>query len=478
MRNNILAFFLLSNIFLLLEGFPPELLLFWDLALVAYLFLYLRVFGKSIDFFDPLNYAFIQSLLIPLIIGFPIMYFYPPFDYDVSDVYLEMIVLVAVCMSLLMVGVYLNKVFPGIIKLGSFKVVSLEDGLSFRLCLLYGVGLVSKLVIFFTGFTHLPDQDILIQNAGKLSFLTPLTRYCEYSILILIVLVKNKKSRFLVIVLIITLILEVVWGFYYGNRTKIIQPFLIALFGYHYVFKRLSGTFFVTAALIMVVVIIPIITSFKDNYQYLIFTEGQNFSKVELIKKALNNETEVEKDIAFERSTSRVYSALHGFARVYQEVPRNIEYRNGETFFPGIFYQLIPKVLMPEKEIYVPGREFATKFYNYQVGEKFGTSVEVSVFGELFYNFGFIGIFIFVPLLAFLLASIYNGILEDSKFDTFPVVRYFLFFNIIGYLLASGIQTVYVEFIKEIIFFSLFMIILTKKFPKKYSSKLYEFTNK
>lgn len=426
--------------------------------------LYPRIFR---DPFDPLLFSFLKTLFIPFVLGGLLMYLYPVYDYNPAA-FAKMLLFTAVGFVFLAIGLmYKSRQRPR----AALYVYTTDkrkmNSYLFLGIVLYIVSSLAKLYIYFLGITHTASDttsNAISGNATLLSFLDIFYSLGAYSFVCIIYIILKYRRKLLILIAPLC-VSEFGLAIANGSRTQMILPLLYVLLVYHLTIKKISLKKFALFSLVVLLVLIPITTSFRNNYQRFLLT-NDNEVGYEAIASSFDGGGSQMENTSRVESLQRLYSPLEGFTRVVEMVPHESAYQIGGTFFPGVLTQFVPRFMWADKPIILPGREFAKTFWKKDLYDFFGTSEEISILGELYYNFWIIGL-IMMFFVGRLIAFLYSYFLRHKNYEEFFIVRYLFLFNNLSILMAGGLQTNVAQLFKELIVLNIFLIVLTRKFPRK-----------
>jgi hypothetical protein len=420
------------------------------------------------DPFDPLIFTFFKSLFIPFAAGGILMFLYPVYDYEPA----------ALAKTFLFTGlgyVFLIAGFISQSKLRStfplYIYVTKENKINsylIKAIILFILSCIAKLYVYFLGITHAANDitsTAILANTTQLSFLQIFDSIGDYSF-VCIVFIVFKYKRKLLFLLLPLCSAEIGLAIANGGRLGMILPLFYLAIVYHLTIKPISVGRIAIFAGVILLVIIPITTNFRNNYQYSLLTNNNQVGYDAIASSFKNGGAGSVTNSEKIQSYQRYYSPLEGFTRVVQMVPTVSDYQLGASFLPGVFIQFIPRFLWPDKPIILPGREFAKTFWNKDIYEFFGTNEEISIFGELYYNFWLFGIVLLFFIGRFI-SFLYSYFLSHRQYEEFFILRYLFLFNNMALLLAGGIQTNIAQMFKELLILNVFLMILTKSYPKK-----------
>jgi hypothetical protein len=150
--------------------------------------------------------------------------------------------------------------------------------------------------------------------------------------------------------------------------------------------------------------------------------------------------------------------------RVLDMVPSKYDYAYGGTFLPSLATLAIPRIIWPEKPLYLPARDFAIKFWGVASEEELGTSIGIGMPAESYYNFGWLGLALF-PLFGVLLRFLTERVSGYSQGDAVDVVRHFFILFVIArltpallYFIGGGIR--------QLVLYVVFASLVTAGIPR------------
>lgn len=155
------------------------------------------------------------------------------------------------------------------------------------------------------------------------------------------------------------------------------------------------------------------------------------------------------RDNALKSDSEGVSIALPGITRVlsgeftpivaYKEIKTNIDYlgyQYGNTILPTMLYKLVPRSWMPDKPT-SSGGFFMEKLYPADAAA--GYFISTSIFGDMYLNFGFLGVVVFCFLLGAFSARMDSIFIEHDigGLPTFLIVYYYYYVLLRGDLQGS-----------------------------------------
>lgn len=222
----------------------------------------------------------------------------------------------------------------------------------------------------------------------------------------------NKKNRFLLILMIV---FEFTTGiFSYFSSFK--EVFLFTIILSFTLIKKVTVKQVLYGAVFSVALILLLLawTSIKSDYrQYLNKGTKQqvvNVSRSEAFDKIGDQINELSWANLQLASGMLLYRAqyIYHLSLSMDRVPNVLPYEYGNVWWENISFVLMPRILFPDKPIYqatIKTNKYTGKNYN---GLEEGASFSLGYFADSYVDFGYIGMFIPLALLALYVAYIYK----------------------------------------------------------------------
>lgn len=334
---------------------------------------------------------------------------------------------------------------------------------------LYSVGWLGRLASARLGFSHLPfDVGVAWHIGGLLSDLGTTATLC-YAV-ICFALLRRKKRRMRAWALVATLTLLEIWGgVINGGRTAIVLPILQLLVVYSLAVRPIRWRTLVFGYTVALFLLAPLLTVYRDVY-YSILRAGSSPGP-EAATRAIAAAHERVSSGSWDRNavlrsniSADNMTVFDGTVRVLYMVPASYEFAFGKTVWPSILTMIVPRVLWPEKPLFLPSRVFAVMFWGADYGEELGTSIGIGMPAEAFYNFGWLGIMLF-PAFGIMLRffSVRLKIYEPD--ETMAVLRsFFVLFNIAN--MAPALLLYIVGGVRQAILYTIVGVVLTARVPQ------------
>jgi hypothetical protein len=249
---------------------------------------------------------------------------------------------------------------------------------------------------------------------------------------------KNDKSKKMLFMALMLVLVECILGLLEGGRSKIVEPILIFLFVFSSVVRPISFVTLIQMASFGLIVVGPVITIYKEAvFKNVLETGAIDF---ELVATSIL-------DMDFSKSNflyflgavlSHFTGMLDGLVRTLQRVPDLVDYHLGSTFIQMMTVGWIPRILWEDKPIFLPGRYFASVIFehNSDPGEA-GVSLGIGVFAESFLNFGVFGVLVLF-VFGYVLRVFYERNRLYNKIETLSATMIRNFFLV--FTIASGAQ--------------------------------------
>jgi hypothetical protein len=210
--------------------------------------------------------------------------------------------------------------------------------------------------------------------------------------------------------------------------------------------------------------------SVKSEYRSIIWSENDSNEKIssntnvftELIANRLNRTELLTSEININNLIARINQGWI-IARIMNYTPIFEPFANGETIFDAIHASLLPRFLDEDKKV-AGGRDNFTRF----TGRKLvgGTSMNLSIIGEVYANFGVNGAIFFMFIFGLFLNMFYFFVINLLK--KHPIVLFFIpliFFQVVKAETDFGMVLNYL--VKSSIFVWMLFIVLRYMFNIK-----------
>jgi len=263
--------------------------------------------------------------------------------------------------------------------------------------------------------------------------------------------------------------LEVLAGTLNGGRTAIALPILQLLLVVSLTLRPLPFRTLVVGYIGAFLVLAPLLTLYRQSY-YDVLLSGRSPSFATVSAAIAGADERLDNgnfDWSAQRETILTDNATTVFRstlRVLDVVPSHYDYAAGSTFVPSLATIAIPRIIWPDKPRYLPARDFAVKFWDVDVGEEFGTSIGIGMPAEAYYNFGWLGLAIFLPLGVFLRFCV-ERLKAYRTGNAVDVVRYFFVLFVIANI-APAILYYIGGGLRQLCMYILFASLITGSMPR------------
>jgi len=263
--------------------------------------------------------------------------------------------------------------------------------------------------------------------------------------------------------------LEILAGALEGGRTAPVLAILYCLVAYHFAVRPVRWRTLVLGYALVFVFIGPLLTVYKDSYYKVMGLRqksglGAIVEALQLSGKSLDaNEYDLGlllEDITLRQGGSSFRSTL----RVLERVPSVYDYELGRTLGEGLLAIVVPRILWPGKPLFIPGRDFAIRFWEKDVDQELGTSIGIGMPAEAYYNFGWFGLLIF-PFLGVGLRFFTERFQRYERLETIYIVRaFFILFTVAN--LTNNFLYYFTALLRTALLILLFMVIVNGRLPK------------
>jgi hypothetical protein len=218
-------------------------------------------------------------------------------------------------------------------------------------------------------------------------------------------------------------VIELSYQVIQGSKTFLLLPVLIVIMIYYYERRRIPLLGIMVAIVFAMLIVFPFVSAYREYFytNYRGIPSISEFSAIETISETLKelkagDENLVEKGL-FALGRFSGADELYSIKRL---VPLPIPYKYGEEML-GFFYSFIPRAIWPEKPIISPAGKY---------GMALDTITSVSPFplGDMYWNFGIIGIIFGMGFWGLLLAmcmSLFDYFFKKQEFRFFVISVFF-----------------------------------------------------
>lgn len=243
------------------------------------------------------------------------------------------------------------------------------------------------------------------------------------------------------------LAVEFALGFLADSKELSIRGAALLIVAAYFVHGKVPKTW-VTAGMVGLIVAFPVFQA----YRFEVLQEGKQTRTEGVQDLGKNLQTALQSDIAGKSGIERVGNALGRLSlkptmeMIVARVGKDVAYQDGYTL-KLLFYGFIPRIVWPDKPDNSVGQLFNRQF---SVSADPNTYISATQLGELYWNFGWMGIFVGMPLIGFLLGWMgARFCLAEHK----SITR-FLVLSVTVYLIClrfeGGIAITYTQWLRSI----------------------------
>ncbi len=295
---------------------------------------------------------------------------------------------------------------------------------------------------------------------SQLAFFAFLLSNLQY-VGVLFLLISNKKNKTIIFYIIIIFSIINALASAMFHLMLIWFAFLFVIIAFINKFSLLKKTiiFFIFFASLVV------IQTVKHEFREIVYSE-ENSSSITTFGTLVSEKFDTEGAFTSEENINNMISRINQgwiIARVMAHVPKYEPYANGETIIEALNASLFPRFLNSDKKI-SGGRDAFIRFTGRNLEKS--TSMNISVIGEAYANFGKSGI-IFMFVFGLFINFSYNIILKIINKK--PSL---LFFIPLIYLQVIKAETDFVTVLNHLIKASIFVILVYWSFKHFFGIKL------
>ncbi len=178
--------------------------------------------------------------------------------------------------------------------------------------------------------------------------------------------------------------------------------------------------------------VIMLIQSTKEEYRMATWYSDSEESNTDIYKQIISNRLEDPSGLIETSALQNMGARLNQgwiIARILNHVPENHPFVKGETIETALYAGLLPRVLAPDKAV-AGGRANFERFTGTELPET--TSMDISLVGEGYANYGYYGGMIFLFFIGIFYNSLLIAIISISKkYPTIILWIPLLFFQVI-----------------------------------------------
>jgi len=390
---------------------------------------------NEIDTFSP--YFFLPFIL--LLYFFTSLFDFYRFDYFEVNVNVLPPIIIGLVSYFAMVFLAHKKkwVFP------TFGLSFLKGKTIIFLYILGFIGLVAYLIMLFTGQVGITDESIRRNLDPKLNFLSSLLWFSIIFLLCRHILKQDeltmRKQLTYGAILLAVFALFIVMGY----RTPIIVMFFTSLIVFHYIIKKIKLTWF-----LIFLMVIGITFSMFGFYRIVTEDTTQEFNNRDQPEIAdVENEEDIrDRNLIIERQineTPKVLRALNSESVTGHIVlSKLMEYTDQNGFLGGELHYAIFGTVLPGEQI--SPRASVTEMVNSLTEDEGkyitrpGRTTTPTLLGQLYADFGYIGIIIGFGLIGLIISMLYNQV-RQTGIKSYQTVGYAFVMTIFTVSLHTGL---------------------------------------
>jgi oligosaccharide repeat unit polymerase len=312
------------------------------------------------------------------------------------------------------------------------------------------VGLISFGIVFFYGNALRFQFSSDVTHGPLYSLATVLSNLLQIAILLALFQYKRIWHP----IWIGLFLAELGIGLVTGSKQLIFQTFLPILFYYHYLHRPSTGKVLVTGgvlAVVFVFIFFPLVQNYRTVY-YDVLGYRPNPSVSDIFSA-----TNVFYQVIFSESGSNSESITTGLIQrvnwldsvvmIVRYVPNSMDHIHGETLLP-ILTGWIPRVIWPDK----PTLGFGSYMVQVIIGSKSMTNKGLTAVGELYLNFGLLGIIPGMLLLGMFTRWVYDFTHRFSPSSLLRALMYMELFPVLIFSMQSSLSSMLLGAIRTILF--------------------------
>lgn len=316
--------------------------------------------------------------------------------------------------------------------------------------LLYGIGLFFRFVLIIRGESiHLAQKESLY--AGTLFQLSSLSQYALI-LTIISFFYFTERRRLFASLLFIMVPIEILYAITSFSKLYITQVFLIPIVLYHYLKKAVPIRFYVLF-LIFFVSLHPILSIFISKMS---LTADLSIPIKEISTELQDFFVDLSPHKIVESFMYR-YHGIDSMAAIIRYTPQVMDYMRGESLIL-IAESVVPRLLWLDKPQITFGDIFGEKY----LGMKLTSSYIITFPGEMYLNFGVIGIIIGMTLLGIFYKIFYFYLIEYNKRNISGVFVYTTSFFYLVFI-ENTITYVFSALIKVLAISLFILLVITQR---------------
>lgn len=398
--------------------------------------IFTRASNNNLDYFEAPIFISIRLVFVYFVFGLG-LFFHP--ELLITGISFKWLNQALLLVFLGLMGLWLGYKFGNIFKYNSSapKFKSVKSAQLFETSDLFIIALflTGNIVQFWLLKAGLYSYAGEWQGLEKISFLQPVRIIASFSTYAIVLLAikeffkPNSKRRNAFLYLLVGV--QVFWGLLSGMKGHIIAPLILITVVYFYSKKLLPWKIILTALLI-IPLIIPIHDVYRETLHRRKITRDVRTLLVDLNKASKTALKKKEISSIF-NETYKFFIMRYSFLESIAIVIRDRPYI-GSLGSRNLYYQLpllifIPRAIWPNKPTLSLGKEFAIKYLGFPSDTR--TSEAITTIGDLYINFGILGVFFGAFILGLIYRFFYSWFMH--KFSKPAIFVYSILFMSIIY---------------------------------------------
>lgn len=318
-----------------------------------------------------------------------------------------------------------------------------------KIFMIYSIGLLARLFLVMRGqatFLLAPSQSLTYLHIFQVFENFCIYGYALYTIWLLTM--PYKRGR--LVIWLLMLFIEIAFGLFSGWKGFIIPLIAIPLLLYHYLRRRLFIRQILRWAVIVVVILIFVIFPLINNYRSA-FHEMAGYTSVHRALSAWSRAlSSFQESQLVSTASNSIRSLMNRFVGLdsFSIIIANPKYQRGRTL-TLFFIAFIPRFLWSEKPVLDVGRKFAVEYWNQPVNVQ--NSRAPTAIGELYWNFGLIGVLIGMFILGVIYRTAYLYFIKSSRYVSVIEAFLYVFIFLILTNIEGNLSSLFVRLLEQLV---------------------------
>lgn len=295
-----------------------------------------------------------------------------------------------------------------------------------RILFLFILGTSIQIIVIFLGLARNSNAVVGLSAAAILFGIAdslPLIGLILFSLFVFRRRASEGKMLLIIIVWCGMLLSQALLSLVIGTRSGILFTlFLVPVVSYNYARKHLSAKQLALFAMILLVVLLVVVMPLASPLRDIRIKRfsGSISEYLQTVLQRPSNKTFLDRFYEF----SQRQILLENFAIAISKTPDSIPYKNGGTFLSAAS-NFIPRFLWSNKVAYNFDSVFSTEYAGWLSTEGGSVVTGATVIGELYINFGIIGVVIGMFLIGLLCKSIYKNLIGTQAVGDLKILAYY-----------------------------------------------------